>query len=62
MRTLHRGPLIVLPQDSLDTGSPGNPHVSGAGQAGSTLVLAGFSSGYAIPAGRPFSLIQGGRR
>jgi len=57
-----QGAILPWPQPGLVVGAPGAPVVAGAGQAGSTLLLRGFSAGYRMRAGQFVSLIVGGRR
>lgn len=56
------GAIIAFPQIGLTIGSPGSPVVNGAGQAGLTLNLRGFSASYPVKDGQFFSVIAGGRR
>lgn len=56
------GALLAWGQDGLVVGAPGAPVVDGAGQAGSSLALRGFTPGYAVRTGQAFSLVTGGRR
>lgn len=57
-----QGARALFPQDGLDTGTPGSPVVNGAGQTGSALNIRGFTAGYNVFVGQPFSLIHAGRR
>lgn len=61
MQGIEVGILLPFPQD-MPTGAPGAPVVDGAGQAGKTLNLRGFTPSYAAKEGQFFSIIQGGRR
>jgi hypothetical protein len=61
-RAKTEGALFAFPQPGLVIGNPGAPVVDGAGQAGSTLNLRGFTTGYLIREGQFFSIIHGGRR
>lgn len=56
------GAMLPFGQDGFNAGAPGNPVVDGAGQSGSTLVLRGFTPGYAVRIGQAFNLIRGDRR
>ena len=58
------GETAVAPvfQPGLDTGAPGAPVVSGAGQAGRTLLMRGVSPGYLIRKGQFLSIISNGQR
>ncbi len=61
-RAKTEGALFPFPQPGLDIGNPGNPVVNGANQAGTMLVLRGFTGGYVLREGQYFSIIHGGRR
>jgi len=54
--------IARVPQPGFEIGSPGNPVVSGAGQAGSSLTISGFTPGYQIRNGQFFSIVAGGVR
>lgn len=55
---------VVMPvrQPGLDTGSPGTPLVNGAGQAGTTLIMDGFTPGYMFRKGQYLTHVHVGRR
>uniref|UniRef100_UPI0035CCA4AC hypothetical protein n=1 Tax=uncultured Sphingomonas sp. TaxID=158754 RepID=UPI0035CCA4AC len=55
------GALLPFGQDGLAIGAPGLPYVNAAGQAGSTLLLAGFTAGYVVREGQAFNITHGGR-
>lgn len=40
--------LFVIPQPGIDTGTPGQPRVNGAGQSGANLIVDGVTPHYAI--------------
>lgn len=61
-RAKTEGALFPVPQPGLVIGAPGAPVVDGAGQAGSSILLRGFASGYSVREGQFFSIIHGGRR
>lgn len=61
-RAKKEGALYAFPQDGFKVGAPGAPRVMGAGQAGITLIIDGFTPYYAIREGQFFSLIHNGRR
>lgn len=48
---------IPLPQPGINTGSPGLPKVNGADQAGSSLIMDGFTAGYVIAKGRFMTVV-----
>lgn len=54
--------VIDVPQPGFDPGAPGTPLVNGAAQAGSSINLDGFASGYLAKAGQWFSLTISGQR
>jgi hypothetical protein len=54
--------IYPFPQPGLVIGSPGAPVVDGAGQAGTTILLTGFTVGYVVREGQFFSIIVAGRR
>ena len=57
-----QGALYRFPQYDFRIGAPGAPAVVGAGQAGTSLILGGFTPRYAIRDGQWFSLVTAGRR
>lgn len=61
-RAKNEGALIAYPQNGIRIGSPGAPVINGAGQAGTSLLLRGFTPHYAVRIEQAFSLIHDGRR
>lgn len=63
---LHRGRregvLMPFPQLNLVIGSTGTVRVNGGSQAGSTIILDGFSALYPVAEGQFFSIVTDGRR
>jgi len=62
LRGISETALYPVPQPGLQIGTPGSPVVSGANQAGSNLVISGFTVGYVIRAGQFFSIVTAGQR
>ena len=62
MLAQRQGAVLSWPQPGLTVGLPGIPVVNGAGQAGSSIVLRGFTPGYTVRTGQFFSILHGGRR
>jgi hypothetical protein len=56
------GALLPFGQDGFDPVAPGAPVVYGAGQAGSVMLLRGFTPNYCARLGQAFSLVHNGRR
>jgi len=54
--------VYPIPQPGLIIGLPGDVRVNGAGQAGQTIVLDGFTPGYIAQEGQFFSILSGGQR
>lgn len=54
--------IMDIPQPGLDTGSPGDSLVDGAGQLGRTLNLKGVTPAYVFRKGQWLTIIQGGQR
>ncbi len=54
--------IANVPQPGFEIGNPGNPTVSGAGQAGSSVTMTGFTPGYQIRNGQFFSIVANGVR
>ena len=51
-----------VPQPGFEIGNPGNPAVSGGGQAGRNLAINGFAPGYKVRNGQFFSVVVAGVR
>jgi len=56
IRGKSEGARIPLPLSGIDVGSPGSPVIAGAAQIGRIINFSGFSSGYEIKEGQPFSI------
>lgn len=56
LRAKSEGLRIEFQLIGADPGTPGTPRINGAGQAGSSLVMDGFTPGYALPEGAPLSI------
>lgn len=54
--------VLALPQPGLALGSPGDTRVNGAGQAGSSLIVDGFSGVYTVGKGWWVSVLSNGQR
>lgn len=61
-RGLRTGVRMRVPEPDTPTGSPGDLLVSGAGQAGTALVIDGGTRGHVIRQGKWLSVLTGGRR
>ncbi|RKF23380.1 hypothetical protein D6851_02600 [Altericroceibacterium spongiae] len=61
-RAVRLGARYPIRQPGLALGSPGAVRVAGAGQAGDSLTLDGFTVGHAIRAGQWVSLVTNGQR
>lgn len=56
------GAIAEFLQPDFHIGSPGSPVIDGAGLAGKTISIRGFSPYYQVREGQAFSIIIGGRR
>ncbi len=61
VRGKSEGVRMELPLLDFNPGSPGSPLVNGAAQAGSSLILDGFTPNYILREGQPFSILTGGK-
>ena len=61
-QALTQGAIMDFFQPGIDLSAPGNPVVDGAGQAGSTIALRGFTPAYAVRFDQFFSIVHNGRR
>jgi hypothetical protein len=61
IRAKREGLRVEYPLLSVNQGSPGAPKVNGAGQVGYTLVVKGFTAGYAGKEGYWFSIERAGQ-
>lgn len=61
IRAKVEGILLELPLAGVNQGSPGNPKIKGASQAGSSIDIDGLRPGYGVSEGFWLNIVTGGR-